>query len=102
MSNCGYYRIHKGKENCLHPTYGDIYEKYSKNLNDRCKVCRRECGGIYPSQVPKADQTGWVYDLLGWVSYDRFPGSGVNLKESRLEVIKTWTEGDDILYEQRN
>ena len=88
MSNCGYYRIHKGKVNCLHPTYGDIYEKYSKNLNDRCKVCRRECGGIYPSQVPRADQTGWEYDV---VVVHR---SNLNV----VEVLKSWREGDEIKY----
>lgn len=88
MSNCGYYRIHKGKVNCLHPTYGDIYEKYYKNLNDRCKVCRRECGGIYPSQVPRADQTGWEYDV---VVVHR---SNLNV----VEVLKSWREGDEIKY----
>lgn len=88
MSNCGYYRIHKGKVNCLHPTYGDIYEKYSKNLNDRCKVCRRECWGIYPSQVPRADQTGWEYDV---VVVHR---SNLNV----VEVLKSWREGDEIKY----
>lgn len=85
MSNCGYYRIHKGKVNCLHPTYGDIYEKYSKNLNDRCKVCRRECRGIYPSQVPRADQTGWEYDV-------------VVVHGSNVEVLRSWREGDEIKY----
>ena len=99
MSNCGYYRIHKGKVNCLHPTYGSDYEKWSKNLNDRCKICRRECGGIYPSQVPKADQTGWIYDVLGKVDVSKF---GLGLKESGfVEILKTWKEGDDVLYEKR-
>lgn len=37
MSNCGYFKIHKGKVSCTHPTYSDTYERYSKNLNDRCK-----------------------------------------------------------------
>lgn len=85
MSNCGYYRIHKGKVNCLHPTYGDIYEKGYKNLNDRCKVCRKECGGIYPSQVPRADQTGWEYDV-------------VVVHGSNVEVLRSWREGDEIKY----
>lgn len=90
MSNCGYFKIHKGKVSCTHPTYSDTYERYSKNLNDRCKICRKECGGIYPSQLPKADQTGWEYDVV--------VVHGSNLNGYLVEVLRSWREGDEVKY----
>lgn len=94
MSNCGYFKIHKGKVSCTHPTYGEEYSKYGSKL--RCDICRRECNGIYPSQLPSADQTGWVYDVLEEVWVDRFPGLN-DLKETRMEIVKTWTEGEKVI-----
>lgn len=65
MSNCGYFNIFKGKLSCKHPNYGEMNTKsYAKNLGEGCKYCKKRCGGIYPSQIPKVDQTGWKYEVV--------------------------------------
>lgn len=65
MNKCGYYSCYKGKPTCKHPTYGEQYTKsYGNRLHQKCDGCRRSCGGIYPSQVPRADQTDWEQDIL--------------------------------------
>lgn len=91
MSNCGYFKIHKGKVSCTHPTYGEDYSKFSKHLHERCDRCKRECDGIYPSQLPNADQTGWQYELIREINQGF--GSAII-----VEVLKTWEEGDEVKY----
>lgn len=92
MNNCGYFKIHKGKVSCAHPTYGEEYTKYGSRL--RCDMCRRECNGIYPSQLPSADQTGWIYDI---VTFGSVFMDGISTgKHSTMYIHKTWTEGDKV------
>lgn len=63
MSSCGYYSCHKGKPTCKHPENGKLYT-VSGDLVLRCTACRRTCGGIYPSQLPKAKQDNWISDII--------------------------------------
>ncbi len=65
MSKCGYFSVFKGKVSCKHPNDGDTNTKlYTKNLNECCKFCRKRCGGIYPTQLPRADQSNWQYEVI--------------------------------------
>ena len=65
MSNCGYFSIFKGKVKCKHPNHGEMNTKlYAKNLSEGCKYCRKRCGGIYPSQLSRADQSSWKYEVV--------------------------------------
>ena len=65
MSACGYFSIWKGKILCKHPEKGELYTRmYCNKLYRRCNYCKVECDGIYPSQIPHADQTGWTFDIL--------------------------------------
>ena len=65
MSSCGYYSCFKGKPSCKHPTFGKEYSVSLIGWNyNRCDMCRRSCCGIYPSQVPKADQSSLEQDVV--------------------------------------
>ena len=65
MSNCGYYMCHKGKPSCNHPLYGEENTKWLHGAkHNRCDLCREECGGIYPSNLPKVDITESKIDIL--------------------------------------
>lgn len=65
MSACGYYSCFKGKPTCSHPTYGVQYTQgYKRELHIRCNRCRIECNGIYPSNIPKANQEGWIQEIV--------------------------------------
>ena len=67
MSSCGYYKVHKGKMRCEHPEKGEDYTKALQRTGrgwHPCDLCRLRCGGIYPSQLPKANQAGWQTDIL--------------------------------------
>lgn len=100
MSNCGYFKIHKGKVSCTHPTYGEEYSKYYGSRL-RCDMCRRECNGIYPSQLPSADQTGWVYDVIQMIWNRRTTiASLYDSEESNMEIVKTWTEGEKVIIKE--
>ena len=84
MSHCGYFQIKKGRAVCTHPTNGEQYTAwYGPRL--RCNTCRRECGGIYPSQLPYADQTGWIYDIITTTN---------NGLRRTIKVEKTWVHGE--------
>lgn len=44
MNKCGYYSCYKGMPRCNHK---------QMNIDPReCDYCKRENGGIYPSQLP--------------------------------------------------
>lgn len=65
MSSCGYYSCNKGKPKCNHPTYGEMYSSCLRGaLYNRCDSCRRECGGIYPSNIPKEDISNCKIDII--------------------------------------
>ena len=65
MSSCGYYSCNKGKPKCNHPTYGEMYSSCLHGaLYNRCDSCRRECGGIYPSNIPKEDISNCKIDII--------------------------------------
>lgn len=65
MSKCGYFNIFKGKVSCKHPNYGDDYTKYyGKDLSKKCSSCKRTCGGVYPNQLLRADQSDWKYEVV--------------------------------------
>lgn len=59
MSNCGYYKIFKGKISCTNPkkNYINSYGKFfhGSAAVRLCEQCKRECKGIYPSDLPKLD-----------------------------------------------
>lgn len=58
MSGCRYYKINKGKAKCTNPSKPEYGRLTAKDLAYRCDRCRRECRGIWPSQLPKVDLTG--------------------------------------------
>ena len=68
MSSCGYYSCYKRKPKCSHPTKGE----YNTNRLQEggggswhpCEMCKRGCGGIYPSQVAKADISDCEIDIV--------------------------------------
>ena len=67
MSQCGYYSCSKGIISCKHPD--ENYRPTSKCFAtggkwNPCEACKRRCGGIYPSQLPKADQIGWQQNVI--------------------------------------
>lgn len=64
MSKCGYYDVIKGKPTCKHPNYADRYNPIRRTLQNQCDICRWKCGGIWPSQVPKANQDEWKQDVI--------------------------------------
>ncbi len=65
MSKCAYFSCFKGRPVCKHPTYGKEYSAYLHGaINNMCDWCKKQCGGIYPSQVPKVDQSNWTYDII--------------------------------------
>lgn len=65
MSNCGYFRIQMGKVSCTHPNNGYIFtESFKGKLNKRCNRCRKECGGIFPSQLPSENYIEWNQDII--------------------------------------
>lgn len=65
MSSCGYYSCNKGKTKCNHPTYGERYSSCLRGaLYNRCDICRRKCGGIYPSNIPKEDISNCKIDII--------------------------------------
>ena len=68
MSNCGYYSCFKRVPKCNHPEKG---EYKSKRLREGacsrwhpCEMCKRECGGIYPSQLTKANLSNCEIDIV--------------------------------------
>lgn len=67
MSSCGYYTCHKGKVWCKHPTLGEYKTKLLEeggSIYHPCDRCRKVCGGIYPSQLPKMDISNSKIDIL--------------------------------------
>lgn len=67
MSKCGYYSCFKGKPTCNHPTYREQYTDsygFRGGAYSWCEFCKKRCGGIYPSQVPHADQSEWKQDVV--------------------------------------
>lgn len=67
MSNCGYYKIFKRHITCTHPSDG---ESNTRSLNKSsakyhiCDMCRRRCGGIYPSELPTIDMRSEEIDIV--------------------------------------
>ena len=65
MSKCGYFHIHKGKVSCKHPQYGELFSSSLHGAKyHQCDYCRKRCGGIWPSEVPKEDWTNIQYDVV--------------------------------------
>lgn len=64
MNSCGYYSCFKGKVSCKHPRYGEEKSKIMSERNNTCDWCRRICGGIYPSQLPREDISNCKIDVL--------------------------------------
>lgn len=67
MSRCGYYKIHKGIITCTHPENGEwkttCFNRGTHGYNE-CESCRRLCGGIYPSEIPKVNKNEYEYDII--------------------------------------
>lgn len=56
MSKCGYYSCFKGIPKCNNPSKPDYWKEWAdKNMAQCCQRCRRECGGIWPSQLETID-----------------------------------------------
>lgn len=65
MSNCGYFKIHKGKVTCTNPAHPEYSKLSSKDIAKHCDLCRYSCGGsMYPSQLKKVDLTKEEYDIV--------------------------------------
>ena len=65
MSNCGYYSITKGVPKCDNPNKSYSARDFATGGRwHPCEMCKRTCGGVYPSQLPKANQEGWVYAIV--------------------------------------
>lgn len=56
MSKCGYYSCFKGKPACKHPEKGELMTK-SGIVGRYCDLCKRSCGGVYPSELPRVKFT---------------------------------------------
>ena len=95
MIDCEYFKIYKDEISCTHPTYGEEYtESFKSHLPDRCKLCRMLCEGIYPSQLPRADQTDWEYEVIT---------SGYNalgIYEDDI-VLKSYSQNDNVIINRR-
>lgn len=65
MSRCAYYSCFKGQPSCSHPEKGKYTDfKRTGAKYNPCDRCKRNGGGLYPSQIPKADQSNWEYDVV--------------------------------------
>lgn len=67
MSNyCGYYKFGFGKGNahCENPTKSYYSNLRGSDLDSQCKLCKLQCKGIWPSQLPKVDFTEESVDVI--------------------------------------
>ena len=68
MSKCGYYSCYKGTPSCNHPEKGKYLKPkdFSSSWGSihQCDRCKRQCGGIYPSELPRVDFRNEEYDVV--------------------------------------
>lgn len=65
MSRCKYYSCFHRKPKCNNPEKPSFFDgDYWSTYCNPCELCKERCGGIYPSEVPHADQTGWVQEIV--------------------------------------
>jgi hypothetical protein len=62
MNGCGYYSCKNGMRKCSNPSKS--ISGLRKLGTDYCEWCKRYSGGIYPSQLPRADFTNTEYDVV--------------------------------------
>lgn len=77
MSSCAYFSCFKGILKCSHPEYGKLYTPLLSH--GRCEICKRNCKGIYPSQLPRYDTSNLCIDVV----------------DEKGKVLKTLQKGGD-------